>query len=57
MNNPRPGFLFRDAGTSTAVDGSLQTINKFTALRTQGMGFSPLLLPGLKLFEFSVAQP
>lgn len=57
VNNPRPGFLFRDAGTSTAVDGSLQTINKFTALRTQGMGFSPLLLPGLKLFEFSVAQP
>lgn len=56
VNNPRPGFLFRDAGTSTAVDGSLQTINKFTALRTQGMGFSPLLLPGLKLFEFSVAQ-
>ncbi len=57
VNNPRAGFLYRAAGSSMAIDGSLQNINEFTSLRTQGMGFSPLLLRSLKLFEVSVAQP
>jgi hypothetical protein len=57
VNNPRAGFLYRAAGSATAIDGSLQNINEYTLLRTQGMGFSPLLLRSLKLFEFSVAQP
>jgi hypothetical protein len=57
VNNPRAGFLYRPAGSSTAIDGSLQNINEFTTLRLQSMGFSPGLLPRLRLFEFFVVQP
>lgn len=57
VNNPRSGFVFRPQGSSTAVDGSLQNINEFTSMRAHGMGFGPLLLPRLKLFEFFVTQP
>jgi hypothetical protein len=57
INNPRPGFTYRSAGTSTAIDGSLQTINEFTGLRLPGMGFGPVLLSKLKLFEVFVVAP
>jgi len=57
VNNPRVGFTFRPQGSSAAADGSLQPINEFTSMRAHGMGFSPLLLARLKLFEFSVTQP
>lgn len=57
VNNPRAGFAFRPAGSSVAVDGSVQNINEFTALRMAGMGFGVLVLPPLKLFEFFAVQP
>jgi hypothetical protein len=57
INNPRAGFLFRPAGSSTAVDGSLQTINQFSALRLPGSGIAPALLQRLQLFNLSVIAP
>jgi hypothetical protein len=57
VNNPRAGFVFRPAGSSVAVDGSVQKINEFTVLRMPGMGFGVLVLPPLKLFEFYAVQP
>jgi hypothetical protein len=56
-NNPRNGYTFRAAGTATAVDGTTVTIREFTNLGLRGMGMSALLLPGLKLYMFSVNQP
>jgi hypothetical protein len=56
-NNPRPGFIYRPPGSSTAIDGSLQTINEFTSLRLPGMGFGPVLLSKLRLFEVFVVVP
>lgn len=57
VNNPRNGYTFRAAGTATAVDGTTVTIREFTNLGLRGMGMSALLLPGLKLYMFSVNQP
>jgi hypothetical protein len=57
INNPRSGFTYRSEGTSTAIDGSLQNINEFTGLRLPGMGFGPVLLSKLKLFEVFVVAP
>jgi hypothetical protein len=57
VDNPRAGFTFRAQGSSTGNDGSVQTINEFTALRLPGMGFGPALLSRLKLFEVFVVAP
>ena len=57
VNSPRNGYNFRAAGTAIAVDGSTVNVSEFTALGLPGMGFTPLLLPGPKWFDFSTRQP
>lgn len=56
-NNPRRGYVFRPAAVVTASDGTQVQLNEYTFMRMHGMGFAPVLLPGPKTFELSMARP
>ena len=57
INNPRNGYNFRVGGPVTTSIGTTVNVNEFTSLSMRGMGFSPLVQPGTKLFLFSATQP
>jgi hypothetical protein len=59
-NKPRNGYFTRPAGESSTGSGSAQHLlhfNELVALNLPGKGFNVLVLPAVKLFEFSVIQP
>ena len=56
-NNPRNGYTFRPAATTTAVGGTPVTIREFDTLVLRGMGFSAVVVPANRTLAFSVNQP
>ncbi len=59
-NKPRNGYFTRPAGEAPTGSGAAQHLlrfNELTALNLPGKGFNVLVLPAVKLFEFSVIQP
>jgi hypothetical protein len=59
-NKPRNGYFTRPAGDASTGSGATQHLlhfNEFVALNLPGKGFNVLVLPAVKLFEFSVLQP
>jgi hypothetical protein len=56
-NNPRDGYTFRPAATTTAVGGAPVEIREFDTLGLRGMGFSAVVIPSTKTLAFSVNQP
>lgn len=56
-NNPRAGFTYRPAATSTAANGTSVNVREFNVLSLRGMGLSPLVIPSTKSFIVSVNQP
>ena len=56
-NNPRAGFNYRAAATSTAVNGTSVNVREFNVLSLRGMGLNPVVIPSTKSFIFSVDRP
>ncbi len=56
-NNPRAGFNYRAAATSTAVNGTSVNVREFNVLGLRGMGLNPVVIPSTKSFFFSVDRP
>jgi len=56
-NNPRDGYTFRPAATTTAVGGTPVEIREFDTLALRGMGFSAVVTPSNRSFILSVNQP
>jgi hypothetical protein len=56
-NNPRNGYNYRPAGTTTASNGTTVSVNEITTLPMRGMGLGAVLLTRPQLFDFSLAQP
>lgn len=56
-NRPRAGLVFRGAATVIGSNGTTVTLNEFTFLRLNGMGFSPVIIPAPKLLQFSGGVP
>ena len=56
-NNPRDGYTFRPAATTTAVGGTPVQIREFDTLVLRGMGFSAVVIPSTRSLVLSVNQP
>ena len=56
-NNPRDGFTYRPAATTTTVGGAPVQVREFDTLGLRGMGFSAVVIPSNKSFILSVNQP
>ena len=56
-NNPREGYTFRPAATTTAAGGTPVQIRAFDTLVLRGMGFSAVVIPSNRALVLSVNQP
>ena len=56
-NNPRQGYVHRDAGTTTGSNGLPYNFIQLDWLRTYGMGVTPVLLTTQRVFQWSVVRP